>query len=417
MRVSRHVREIAGFAKTMIAPGAGFTRSYETVVVQAAPSALPTILVLSVSAGGGHVRAAQALCAAATTLPVHALHVDALQFVPAAFRRVYTEAYIGMVARFPRMWGWLYQHMQEVQPADRTQSVRRRVERMLTRALLRKIAAVRPDMIICTHFLPAELLAHLPAKRAFSCPVWVQITDYDAHRIWIQPGVAGYFVGSEEIAFRLRAEGVAAERIHVTGLPVMPAFAMMPQREQCAHQLGLDPARSTVLLMGGGAGLGNLVELAERILAIDPALQLIALSGRNTVLQAQLAEIAARAGQRFVVHGHTAHVERFMACADLIVTKSGGLTSAECLAAALPMVINAPIPGQEEHNADYLVEQGVALKAIDPVTVEYRVRHLLAHPDQRHRMAQQARAITRPHAAADVLRTVCAQFAAPANDA
>ena len=247
--------------------------------------------------------------------------------------------------------------------------------------------------------------------------MWVQITDYDAHRMWIQPGIAGYFVGSEEVAFRLRAEGVAAERIHVTGLPVMPSFAVMPQRADCARRLGFDPARPTVLLMGGGAGLGNLAELAERILAIDPALQLIALSGRNAVLQARLAQIAARAGPRFLVQGHTAHVERFMACADLIVTKSGGLTSAECLAAALPMVINAPIPGQEERNADYLVEQGVALKAIDPVTVEYRVRHLLADSDLRHRMAQQARAIARPHAATDVLRTVCVQFAGTADDA
>ncbi|MBC7514233.1 MAG: galactosyldiacylglycerol synthase [Herminiimonas sp.] len=397
--------------------GTDFRSPRRTALNHAAPSTLPTLLVLSVSAGGGHVRAAQALCAAAAALPINALHVDAMQFVPAAFRRVYTDAYIGMVARFPRVWGWLYQHMQQVQPTDRTQSLRRRVERLLARGLLRKIAAVKPDMILCTHFLPAELLAHLPAERARSCPVWVQITDYDAHRMWIQPGIAGYFVGSEEVAFRLRAEGVAAECIHVTGLPVMPAFAVMPQREACARRLGLDPVRPTVLMMGGGAGLGNLAELAERILAIDPALQLIALSGRNTGLQARLAQIAARAGPRFLVHGHTAHVERFMACADLIVTKSGGLTSAECLAAALPMVINAPIPGQEERNADYLVEQGVALKAIDPVTVEYRVRHLLAHPDLRRRMAQQARAIARPDAAAAVLRTVCAQFAATADDA
>ena len=417
MRVSLYWNEIADFARARMALDTGVKSLPGVALMRAAPTVLPTLLVLSVSAGGGHVRAAQALCAAAATLPLNALHVDAMQFVPAAFRRIYTDAYISMVARFPRMWGWLYQHMQHVQPADRTQSLRRRVERLLTRGLLRKIAAVKPDIIICTHFLPAELLAHLPAARARSCPVWVQITDYDAHRMWIQPGIAGYFVGSEEVAFRLRAEGVAAERIHVTGLPVMPSFAVMPQRENCARRLGFDPARPTVLLMGGGAGLGNLAELAERILAIDPALQLIALSGRNAVLQARLAQIAARAGPRFLVQGHTAHVERFMACADLIVTKSGGLTSAECLAAALPMVINAPIPGQEERNADYLVEQGVALKAIDPVTVEYRVRHLLADSDLRHRMAQQARAIARPHAATDVLRTVCVQFAGTADDA
>ena len=371
----------------------------------------PVILVLSVSAGAGHVRAAHALCAAAVDLPFDTVHIDVMDCVPRWFRHMYTDVYVRLVGKFPHVWGWLYRHMQRAQPSDRIEALRRAFERTQTRALVKKIASLAPDAIICTHFLPAELLAHLPALHRPHCPIWIQITDFDVHRIWIQPAVAGYLAGTDEVAFRLRAAGVAAAAIHVTGLPVMREFALPSDRRQCAGSLGLDPSHQTVLLMGGGAGTGELVEIAQRLLSIDPALQLIVLTGRNLRLLLELAPLAVANADRLVVHGQTAQVERFMACADLIVTKSGGLTSAECLAAGLPMVINAPIPGQEERNADYLVEQGVAMKAIDPVTVEYRVRLLLADSDRLARMAVCARVNARPDAAAAVLKIVGAQLA------
>ena len=343
---------------------------------------------------------------------MRAVHLDAMQFTSPAFRRFYTDTYIRLVDRLPRVWGWLYQYMHHAAPTDRTQSLRRRLERAQTRALLHKIATIKPDAIICTHFLPAEMLSYLSVNQRPNCPIWVQITDYDAHRMWIQPGVTGYFVGNEKVASSLRAQGVSANQIHLTGLPIMPRFSIMPQRAWCARMLALDPTRITILLMSGGAGIGHLAELSERLLAIDPTLQLIALSGRNTILRAQLLQIAARAPVRFVVQGHTAHVERFMACADIIVTKPGGLTSAECLAARLPMVLHNVIPGQEERNADFLVEQGVALQASDAAAVESQVRYLIAHPEVRQRMARQAHAAARPRAAADVLQIVRTHLAA-----
>ena len=371
----------------------------------------PRILILSVSAGAGHVRAAQALCGAADELSLDTLHLDVMDYVPRWFRRMYTDVYVRMVGKFPQVWGWLYRHMHRARPSDRFESFRRGFERMQTRALVKKIAALSPDAIICTHFLPAELLTHLPAPHRLQCPLWVQITDFDAHRIWVQPGVTGYLVGIEEVAFRLRAAGIEPTAIHVTGLPIMKEFALPLDRRQSAMTMGLDPARQTVLLMGGGAGIGDLLCLAQRLLSISPALQLIALTGRNLRLKQELADLAALSAGRFVVHGQTDHVERFMACADLIVTKSGGLTSAECLAAGLPMVVNMPIPGQEERNADYLVEQGAALKATDPVTVDYRVRVLLGAPDRLARMSKCARASARPDAAASALQVVAAHLA------
>ena len=158
--------------------------------------------------------------------------------------------------------------------------------------------------------------------------------------------------------------------------------------------------------MGGGAGLGSLDAIAERLLALSGDFQLIVLAGNNATALAALQTLAQRYPGRLVAQGFTDHVERLMACADLVITKPGGLTTSECLALGLPMIVNAPIPGQEERNSDFLLEQGVALKAFDRVTLEYRVCYLLAHPDKLAEMRDKARALGRPNAARQVLARV-----------
>ena len=369
------------------------------------------ILILSVSAGAGHLRAAQAIEACAAQDDGHgpraiASHLDVMAFVTPAFRQLYTDFYIKLVNKAPALWGYLY-HATNEAPKDSTmQRLRRGVERLNTRALMKQIAAFAPDAIVCTHFLPAELLSRALREDQLACPVWVQVTDFDLHRMWVHDRMQGYFAATDEVAFRMRHEGIAADRIHVTGIPVMPAFARAPDRSACAQAFGLDPARKTILLMGGGAGLGSLDTIAARLLALAGDFQLIVLAGKNAAALAALQQLAAQYPGRLLAQGFTNEVERLMACADLVITKPGGLTTSECLALGLPMIVNSPIPGQEERNADYLLEQGVALKAFDGVTLEYRVRHLLDHPEQLQAMRAKALALGRPGAALDVLSQV-----------
>jgi processive 1,2-diacylglycerol beta-glucosyltransferase len=368
------------------------------------------ILLLSVSAGAGHMRAAEALRAYAA-LPeygVTATHLDVMNFVPAGFRKLYTDFYIKLVNRAPALWGYLYQVTNEAQADSTLQRLRRGIERLNTKALLKEIAAFRPDAIVCTHFMPPEILARMLRKNQLACPVWVQVTDFDLHRMWVHEHMAGYFVANDEVAFRLRAQGIAAQDIHITGIPIMPAFAQTPGRDTCARQYALDPQRTTFLLMGGGAGLGSLDTIAERLLALAGDFQLIVLAGRNAEALAALQARARNEPGRLLPLGYTDQVERLMACADLVITKPGGLTTSECLAMGLPMIVNSPIPGQEERNADYLLEQGVALKAFDGTTLEYRIRYLLDHPAKLADMRAKARALGRPDAARQVLHCVLA---------
>jgi len=372
--------------------------------------ALKKILLLSVSAGAGHMRAAEALRCHADAFggAAQATHLDVMDFVPRTFRKLYTDFYIKLVNKAPALWGYLYQFTHEAKPNSYIERLRRAVERLNTAALHREIDRFKPDAIICTHFLPAELLACMIRKERLACPVWVQVTDFDLHRMWVHEGMAGYFAANEEVAWRMQACGIAPARIHVTGIPIMPAFAAPLERVVCAQELGADPAKTTFLLMGGGAGLGSMDTVAARLLALEGDFQLIVLAGKNAVALAALQSLAARHPGRLFPQGFTDRVERMMACADLVITKPGGLTTSECLAMGLPMIVNSPIPGQEERNADFLLEQGVAMKAVDGVALEYRVKYLLEHPALLAQMRLRAQALGRPQAARAVLEAVLA---------
>jgi len=230
--------------------------------------------------------------------------------------------------------------------------------------------------------------------------------------MWVMPHIAGYFAANDEVAFRMRAAAIAAETIHVTGIPIMPAFAQPLSRDECAREFGIDPMRPTFLLMGGGAGVGQLDQVAERLMSAARDFQLVVLAGKNVAVLAKLQKLAMQHPGRLFAQGFTHQVERLMACADLVITKPGGLTSSECLAMGVPMIVHSPIPGQEERNADYLLEQGAAMKAVDTLGLEFRIQMLLAEPQHLQLMRDKAAALGRPQAARNVLQIVLSALAA-----
>lgn len=364
------------------------------------------LLVLSVSAGAGHVRAAQALEAAALARgDLVVRHIDLLTLVPTWFRKAYGEWYLDVVERHPNLWAHLYQRTDRT-PADAwEQRLRRAVERVSTRDLSGALAEWTPDAVICTHFLPAELLARATLGGRHLPPVWVQVTDFDLHRLWVQPGVAGYGVASDEIAFRLRA-ALPDVRVLTNGIPIMPVFAKPLDRVACATELGLDPKRPTVMVMTGGAGLSSGASMVERLVTQPGNWQVVAIAGRNAELKQRYDDLARQHPGRMVALGFTSTIERVMSACDLAVTKPGGLSTSECLAMGLPMLLIAPIPGQEERNAQYLLEQGAAWLAMDELALAWRAQQLMAQPATLQRLRDGALPLGRPQAARQLIDAV-----------
>jgi processive 1,2-diacylglycerol beta-glucosyltransferase len=370
-------------------------------------AASPKILVLHASVGAGHTRAAKAVASAfAAEAPEARVEVvDALELARPLFKRVYGDGYLELVERAPSLFGLLFE-MTDRAPsrAGLGDKLRRAAQRWGARELVDFLERGRWDAVVNTHFLGPELIAALTREGRFSAPQMTVVTDYDAHRIWVHDPCARYCVAGSGAAASLRGHGVAARAIEATGIPVDPAFAAPLDREAARREFGLSGGYPVVVQSAGGHGVGPLEDVYRALLASTVPSEIVVVCGRNEEARRSLSAIRPPSRHRAKILGYTDRMRTLMAAADLLVTKPGGLTVSEALASALPMALINPIPGQEERNADFLLENGAAVKASSPAALTGKVEDALSSPPKLAEMRRRARSLGRPRAAFDVAR-------------
>jgi len=401
------------------------------------------VLIYSVSAGAGHVRAAEAALNAFKRYhpEVEVEHVDVMKLVPAAFRKSYVDSYLKIVNSLPSVWGWLYARTDRLPPASAFATVRKFVQRLNTQDILAHAAARRPDAILATHFLPAEIFSDLagkkpgpqrrgtafqavdtgkmPVPRGLPLPpkLAVVITDHDVHQLWVHPNVDRYYTASDEIAYLLAERKIDPALIRVTGIPCDPVFGELvddPARQRLRKLLGLANAPAPILLLNahgcgvtGAAAAQALAGIINHVLAQGPPKTVLVVCGRNEKIQETLAGVLKAPPPSLVrVYGFVTNMHELLGIADLAVTKPGGLSTSECLARCVPMVLVSPIPGQEERNAEMLLENGCAVVARTPVALSYKLESLLGNPQRLAGMRENCRRTGKPHAAAEIAADV-----------
>lgn len=371
------------------------------------------LLILSVSAGAGHNRAAEALAATGRSYPnVHVEWHDALRFTNKLFKKTYADSYLFMANTTPALWGFLYSLMGRNTEHKRLDQMVRAYDEMTYHRLMEHVKRFQPDAVLCTHFLPANvMIAH--QGRVPRIPVYMVVTDFDVHSLWVNLKVTGYFVASDEVRWQLARFRYPMDRITTTGIPIHPAFQAGRERRNVLRELGLKMDLPIVLFMSGGFGIGQLEEAFRRIMTISHPFQILVIAGKNEVLRKKLTVAARPYRDRAHVFGFVNNIQDFMDAADLIITKAGGLTVSECLAKSLPMLIFSPIPGQEERNCDYLLECGAAVKAKSIDVLDFKVKELLEDPLRLDKMKSAALRIARPSAARDILDRVLSYASAP----
>jgi processive 1,2-diacylglycerol beta-glucosyltransferase len=228
-------------------------------------------------------------------------------------------------------------------------------------------------------------------------------TDFDTHRLWVNLPCERFFTATEEGALYLHSFGVPAETTRVTGIPIHPNFADPKDRAACLKRQGLIGDRPIVLQLAGGFGVGPVVKLFEHLLQVRQPLEIVAVSGRNEKVFAQLGSVVVPERHRAKILGFTDQIDELMAVADLVVSKPGGLTTSESLARGAGMVIVNPIPGQESRNSDYLLEQGAAIKVNNLATMAHRIESVFDPPERLAQLKANARKLGHPRAAFDVV--------------
>ena len=332
-------------------------------------------------------------------------HIDALQHVSKLFQRIYDQAYISMVRRAPELMGVLYERTDQPWLHARR---RLALDRLNTAPMIRLLKRIQPDLCVATHFLPAEIIAWLIAKRKLRAHNAIVVTDYDVHAMWLCRTVDRYYVAIDEAAEYLARIGVPREKLRVAGIPIDPLFATPMNRSDARKQLGLDEDATVILISAGGYGIGPVEQLVKDLLTLQRPWQIAAIAGKSEKTRKRLEELAKEAGKlssgspKLCPVGFTTEMDKYMAAADLMVGKAGGLTASEALARALPMALIEPIPGQEERNADHLLEAGAAIRCNNLPAAAWKIAALLNDSARLTRMREAARSLGRPGAAASI---------------
>ena len=365
------------------------------------------ILVLSASVGAGHLRAAQAVELAIKEIAPDATvqNLDVLEFTNATFRRVYAQLYLDLVNRAPHVLGYFYDLLdREPSPRNKSDRLRYAVEKLNVRKFLRFLREASWDVIVNTHFLPAEMIAGLRRKAEINTPQLTVTTDFETHRLWVNQPCDHYFTATEEGAVNLAHRGVPSRDITVTGIPIHPAFSRPGERSECRAKHGLTGDRPVVLQLAGGFGVGPVEELFDAVLAVELPLELVVVTGRNEVLQQRLQQRTPPCRHRVHVIGFTTEMHELMTAADLVMTKPGGLTTSEALACGVAMVVVNPIPGQESRNSDFLLENAAAIKITNVASLSYKLTKLLRDPERIAELRHNARKLGKPNAAFRIAR-------------
>lgn len=365
------------------------------------------ILVLSASVGAGHLRAAQAMELALRQLAPHAnvRNIDVLTLTNAGFRRVYGKAYLDLVNKAPHVLGYIYDHLDKPRrPDSKRDRFRLALEKLNLKQFSDFIQGGAWDVVVNTHFLPAEIIANLRREGKLAIPQISVTTDFETHRLWVNQPCERYTTATEEGAAYLRHWGVPADHVRVTGIPIHPLFSEPKDRGACLQRQGLAGDRPVVLQLAGGFGVGPIEQIYRGMLSIELPLQIVVVAGRNEDARKELEQIDVPDRHQARIFGFTDQIDELMAAADIVLSKPGGLTTSEVLARGTAMAIINPIPGQESRNSDFLLENGAAIKINNVSTLPMKLTNLLKDPGRLESLKTNARRIAKPQAAFDIAR-------------
>ncbi len=364
------------------------------------------------TAGTGHRRAAEALAAAASAAFPQATVTcaDLLDHTPRWFRRSYGWSYLFLVRHLPWIWNISYALLEHRAVFACVQPLRRAWNLLIARRFVAWLQREPPDLLLATHFLPADLCREGKRRGWLRGVAVVVVTDLHPHRFWISPECEAMVVATPESGVVCRRRGVSADRVHVVGIPIGAGFSRSFDRAAIQRSLGLESARQTVLVTSGGTTVGWFERVVGSLLALEAThpgrVQLLVVCGMDEAARRRLDARARGHAMPVRVFGFVERMPELMAASDLLVTKAGGLTMSEALARRLPMVLYHIIPGQERMNAQHAAQAGAAIIAPHPSAVADAVVSSLEHPDRLNAMREAAGRVGHADAAPVILTRV-----------
>ncbi|MFY9402725.1 MAG: glycosyltransferase [Candidatus Omnitrophota bacterium] len=354
-----------------------------------------------ISEVSGHRNAATAIEGALGILKpdIDTLNINAFNYTNPIAEKITNSIYMGIIKIAPQIWDYLYDNPKVLKRVERTKN---NIHKANSPKLKKLFDRYRPDAVICTQAFPCGMVADYKKTYSSSVPLIAVLTDYIPHAYWVYDTVDYYIVPTEDIAATLIKRGVPSVKVKPLGIPFSPKFNQQRPKEELLKNYNLKGETPIILIMGGGQGLGPIKEIVKSLERVKEEIQEIVVTGTNSRLYNTLKRRIRRYKKKILLFGYTHRINEFMDLADIIISKPGGITTAEALSKGKPMIIIKPLPGQEANNAAYLTSAGAAIKVDSPKEAYLAVDELIKNPDKFSKLRESAKKIAKPKASIDI---------------
>ncbi|MFH0857299.1 MAG: glycosyltransferase [Candidatus Magasanikbacteria bacterium] len=340
------------------------------------------LLIISVSAGAGHVRIAQAL---EKTAKIHfpnyeVKHIDMMDYVSLPIKKAIVDTYSLLIKNAPAIWGFLYKQSDDNVRLEKGEKIISKGTHIGAKKFYAFLDEYNPDTIICTHPFPAQAIKRSLKKEHQNIPVSIVVTDYGLHALWLVKNIHTYFVATEHMARQIQ-KTLKDQKVIVSGIPVQPEFFEHKDINSLREKYAIPQGKKVILLLSGGHGMVRIDTIAKYLLThiTETPIHIIAVAGKNLSLKKKLDTITHKDFKENSCEslGWTNAVDEYMRIADVIITKPGGSTTTECSVLQKPIIAISPIPGQEELNTEYIVQNKLGYKATTLLDLEYSTKKIL----------------------------------------
>ncbi|MBN1793637.1 MAG: hypothetical protein JW844_01575 [Candidatus Omnitrophica bacterium] len=359
-------------------------------------------LVFYITDGSGHHQAALALSNAIRkeSPSDDVLTMNCFHYTNPVLEKIVRKSYLNLIRTTPEVWEFLYDNHRIYRKIRQFRHLIHTYNSPVLGVLLRDY---RPDMVVCTQAFPCGLLADLKRSHAYNGLLVGVLTDFASHCYWVYDEVDYYIVHHNATKAKLVNQGVDSEKILTFGIPIDPVFSS--RSVDCMRlytELNFSKESFTILLTGGGRGVGSLEKAAHIIDSIDAPVQLMVVVGTNHALYRRLCRRKWRKPVR--IFGYVNNMHMLMRISSIVISKAGGLTVAEALSLQIPLIIVSPIPGQEENNSTFLTSQGCAFRVNAEEELIGEIKKIISQPSILQGVKKNMSVVSRPDAAVTFAR-------------
>ena len=324
------------------------------------------VLILTISAGQGHNKTARAINEYLLKCGVDVEVVDTYKYFNTPLSNLVEKGYLLSTKFTPGIYGTIYSQQEKKDHNNNKINIVDVAGKIVSKDFYEFIDEKKPDAIVATHVFAANLITKLKEENGCDAKTYGVITDFTAHPFWETVDLDYYVTPSSVLNNQMILKGISEEKILPFGIPIESKFSKIIEKSDARKTLGIED-KMTVFVMTGSMGYGDVIKYVKDLDEVPYDFQIITVCGNNYSLRQEIDHL--NTNKKIYNYGFVDNVDVIMDASDVIVSKPGGLTVSEALAKKLPMILIDPIPGQEERNREFLINNGLAVGVSENVSV------------------------------------------------